>query len=118
MRYAIFSVLAACLVFPLLAGTPSAEEGSSGKNPYAGKPEAAREGLQIFKANCEACHGPGGKGDICPNLTAKKKKYGNSDSDLFLTISKGRPGGMPNWENVLGRERIWKVITYLRSIEK
>lgn len=88
------------------------------KNPYAGDQQAIKEGAEIFKKNCESCHGPGGKGDICPDLTKKSKKYGNSDADLFLTISKGRPGGMPNWDNTLGTDRIWKVITYIRSIEK
>lgn len=88
------------------------------KNPYAGNPQALKEGAEIFKKNCESCHGPGGKGDICPDLTKKTKKYGNTDADLFLTISKGRPGGMPNWDNTLGTEKIWKVMTYIRSIEK
>lgn len=88
------------------------------QNPYAGNPQVVKEGAEIFKKNCESCHGPGGKGDICPDLTKKTKKYGDTDADLFLTISKGRPGGMPNWDNNLGTERIWKVITYIRSIEK
>jgi len=56
--------------------------------------------------------------DISPNLTDKEWKYGSSDADLFLTISKGRPSGMPNWKNTLGSDRIWKVITYIRSIAK
>ncbi len=91
---------------------------TAGKNPYEGNPKAAQEGAQIFKSNCKVCHGEGGKGDICPNLTVKQKKYGDSDADLFQTVSKGRPGGMPTWENILGPDRIWKVITYIRSIEK
>lgn len=88
------------------------------KNPFSGDQKAVKEGAEIFKKNCEGCHGSGGKGDICPDLTKKSKKYGDSDSDLFVTISKGRPGGMPNWDTTLGTERIWKVITYIRSIEK
>ncbi|GAB4543503.1 MAG: hypothetical protein Fur0020_13000 [Thermodesulfovibrionia bacterium] len=92
--------------------------GQQAKNPFAGNPQAVKEGAEIFKKNCEGCHGPGGRGDICPDLTKKNKKYGDTDPDLFLTISKGRPGGMPNWDNTLGSEKIWKVITYIRSIEK
>lgn len=88
------------------------------KNPFAGNPLALKKGAEIFKKNCEVCHGVGGKGDICPDLTKKNKKYGNTDTDLFFSISKGRPGGMPNWDNTLGSEKIWKVITYIRSIEK
>ncbi len=88
------------------------------KNPYAGNPQAIKEGAEIFKKNCESCHGPGGKGDICPDLTKKNKKYGDTDSELFQSISKGRPGGMPNWDNTLGTDKIWKVISYIRSIER
>lgn len=88
------------------------------KNPYEGNSAAAREGEQIFGNHCQICHGMGGKGDICPNLTTRKKKYGDTDEDLYQTISKGRPEGMPTWQNILGTERIWKVITYIRSIEK
>ena len=88
------------------------------KNPYAGNAKIAAEGADIFKKNCQVCHGEGGKGDICPNLTTKSKKYGDADQDLFTTISNGRPGGMPNWDSALGPDKIWKVITYIRSIEK
>ncbi|HMK61298.1 MAG TPA: c-type cytochrome [Dissulfurispiraceae bacterium] len=104
------------LIF-IFAGIALSEDAQK-KNPYAGNAKIATEGSEIFKINCQTCHGVGGKGDICPNLTTKSKKYGDSDQDLFLTISKGRPGGMPNWDNALGADRIWKVITYIRSIEK
>ncbi len=88
------------------------------KNPYEGKAKMIKEGLKIYDYNCKSCHGAGGKGDICPDLTVKKKKYGNSDAELFKTIATGRQGGMPNWDKTLGTDKIWKVITYMRSIEK
>ncbi|HMK43247.1 MAG TPA: c-type cytochrome [Dissulfurispiraceae bacterium] len=96
----------------------AAQQEAPAKNPFAGDAKSVSEGSDIFKKNCESCHGAGGKGDICPPLTTKNKKYGNTDGDLFLTISKGRPGGMPSWNATLSAERIWKVITYIRSIEK
>jgi cytochrome c oxidase cbb3-type subunit 2 len=86
-------------------------------NPYEGNKSAIEEGRKIFSANCAACHGSGAKGKIGPNLTLKKKKYGNSDADLYTTISKGRPGGMPEWGTTLGSDRIWKVIAFLRTLE-
>ncbi|MCX7793855.1 MAG: c-type cytochrome [Thermodesulfovibrionales bacterium] len=111
MRRTIFLVLFILfLTFPVFS--------QQLKNPYAGNQLALKEGAEVYKKNCEACHGPGGRGDICPDLTKKTKKYGNSDADLFFSIAKGRPGGMPNWDTTLGTEKIWKVITYLRSIEK
>ena len=88
------------------------------KNPYAGDKQAAEEGERIFKNNCASCHGEEGSGGICPSLKDDVWKYGNTDSDLFLTISKGRPGGMPDWSNKLGTDNIWKVITYIRTLNE
>jgi cytochrome c5 len=110
MFFLIFT-LVSVLLFLSLSGVRGQE-----KNPFEGKPDAVTEGEEIFKKRCVVCHGEGGKGDICPDLTDKEWKYGNGDKDLFQTISKGRPGGMPNWDNTLGEEKIWKVISYIRSI--
>ncbi|MBA4372828.1 MAG: hypothetical protein C0402_08175 [Thermodesulfovibrio sp.] len=87
-------------------------------NPYGGNTSVLKEGKRIYESNCKSCHGDGAKGDICPDLTTKKKKFGNTDADVYTTISKGRPAGMPNWDNTLGSDKIWKVIAYLRSLEK
>lgn len=100
------------------ASAPRPAEASSGmKNPFEAKRDAIEEGKKIFSQNCAACHGPDARGGIGPNLTVKDKKFGDADGDLYTSISKGRPGGMPDWEKTLGDERIWKVIAYLRSIE-
>lgn len=112
----MFSRVAAILM--LLMTLPGIAISQQLKNPFSGDQKAVKEGADLFKRYCESCHGVGGKGDICPDLTKKNKKYGNTDSDLFSTISKGRPGGMPNWDNTLGTEKIWKIITYLRGIER
>jgi len=76
------------------------------------------EGVKLFKQHCEVCHGEGGKGNIGPDLTDSKWKYGSSEDDLFASISKGRSGGMPSWENQLSAEKIKELITYIRSIEE
>ncbi len=86
------------------------------KNPYEGDSRAVEEGAKIFKNNCAACHGEDGSGGICPSLRDNVWKYGSTDQDLFVTISKGRPGGMPDWNNKLGTDNIWKVITYIRTL--
>jgi mono/diheme cytochrome c family protein len=74
------------------------------------------EGAKLFKQHCEVCHGADGKGNIGPDLTDSKWKYGSSDDDLFASISKGRSGGMPAWENQLSAEKIKELIAYIRSI--
>lgn len=111
-------VIIATLVLMISLGIEAMAEQTQKKNPYEGNPKAGAEGAEVFKNNCQVCHGVGAKGDICPDLTTSKKKYGDSDAALFLTISKGTPGGMPNWDSAMGADRIWKVITYIRRVEK
>jgi len=86
-------------------------------NPYKGSPEAAEEGGGIFRANCQSCHGKGGTGGFGPNLTDREWKYEGSDASVYASISGGRPGGMPAFATSLGKDRIWKVIAYLRTLE-
>ena len=86
------------------------------KNPYEGNHEAGEEGRKLFDANCRSCHGEKGTGGFGPNLADKEWIFGRGDPDVFLSVAGGRPGGMPGFEARLGRERIWKVIAYLREI--
>ncbi len=88
------------------------------KNPFEGNKAAISKGREIFQKNCALCHGADGTGGIGLNLTDKEWKYGSSDGDLYETVSKGRPGGMPNFEASLGKENVWKVISYIRSLGK
>ncbi|MGE5664985.1 MAG: cytochrome-c oxidase, cbb3-type subunit II [Deltaproteobacteria bacterium] len=96
----------------------AAADAPAGKNPFAGSREAEEEGEKIFKANCESCHGEKAKGGFGPALTGKSWKHGGSDAELFATVSRGRPGGMPPFEGTLGADRIWKVIAYIRSLAR
>ncbi|TAN40248.1 MAG: c-type cytochrome [Nitrospirae bacterium] len=112
--------IAGMLTAGLLLGVSGTSFGAEHqtKNPYEGKAKMVKEGQKLYDYNCKSCHGEGAKGDVCPDLTVKKKKYGNSDTELFKTIAQGQPGGMPNWDKTLGTEKIWKIVTYLRSLEK
>jgi cytochrome c oxidase cbb3-type subunit III len=106
----------------LLAVTAGA--GADDKNPFAGDAKAAKLGEYQFRINCAFCHGlsarGGGRG---PDLTKAQKRHGNSDADLFRTISQGVPGtAMPAGVNGgigvgMTDEEIWQVVTYLRSIQ-
>ncbi len=87
------------------------------KNPYEGMPEAIEQGREIFQEKCSACHGPDAKGSIGPNLTDDEWKYGWSDREVFISISNGRPNGMPAWGQILSEDDIWKVIAYIRSLK-
>jgi len=89
---------------------------STASNPFAGKPEAAEAGKQIFlQTGCYNCHGVEAKGGgIAPDLTASKL----DPQQMFNTIHDGRQGTlMPSWGKQLDSEEIWKVVTYLRSLK-
>jgi cytochrome c oxidase cbb3-type subunit 3 len=120
MFLAVLAVLSLVSAAGLHAGTApagSAPGGKEMKNPFAGKAEAIKEGDKIFDEKCSECHmdGTGGAG---PNLTDDTWTYGGSDAEMFETIAYGRKGGMPSWKKELGEDNIWKVIAYIRSIER
>ena len=93
-----------------------AEASTTVRNPYEGDKKAIEEGKGLFKKYCAVCHGEDASGEIGPNLRDSKWKYGGTDADIYQSISKGRPGGMPNWDVKLGKERIWKIVSFIRSI--
>ena len=74
--------------------------------------EAAAQGAEVFRANCEMCHGPQGHGDgpagqsLQPppgNLAQLQTKAG--DDYLFWRIHDGKPGtSMVAWKNILTEE--------------
>lgn len=58
-------------------------------------------GQAIFAANCVACHGEDGKGNLelgAPNLTDEIWLYGDDKASIIKTITLGRQGHMPTWE--------------------
>ena len=87
-------------------------------------------GLDVHRANCAKCHGPGGKGDgpagkllktKPADWTDKAKMSKMSDSDLFNVIKNG--GGavgksklMPAWGGKLSDQQINDVIAFIRSL--
>jgi len=94
------------------------------KNRLTKDPAAAKLGEFEFRANCAFCHGLGARGGgRGPDLTRAQKKHGNSDADLFRTISEGVPGTAmpPNGATQQGvgmtEEEIWQVISYIRSVQ-
>jgi mono/diheme cytochrome c family protein len=87
------------------------------ENPYEQDPKAIAEGKMLYAASCAACHGENLKGGVGTDLTAHLK-YGEEDNSKFESIAKGRPNGMPAYEQQLGRDRIWKVLAYVDSVRE
>ena len=104
---------------PISTPAPVPTEYAGKTNPFGA--EAADQGAQIYRTNCETCHGPQGHGDgpagqsLDPrpqDLSAIQKIAG--DDYLYWRISAGKPGtSMVAWKGILTEEQIWQVIMYL-----
>jgi len=87
-------------------------------NPFTGDRAAATQGAVLFRQECVFCHGVAAKGGMRgPDLTTGSWSHGGSDAELFRTINDGVPGtAMP--PNALPNQEIWRIITYLRSVQQ
>jgi cytochrome c oxidase cbb3-type subunit 3 len=84
---------------------------------YEGNPDSARKGRGYFiKYNCYGCHGGLAGGAMGPSLRDTIWKYGGSDSSIALSISQGRPLGMPTWKGVIPPEQITLIVDYIKSL--
>ena len=87
-------------------------------NPFRGDRQSAAEGERTFGAmNCDGCHGGGAVGWVGPSLRDGRWRYGGSESEIFQSIYYGQPHGMPAYGGLLPPGAIWKVVTYLQSLE-
>ncbi|MBV9505757.1 MAG: cytochrome c [Acidobacteriia bacterium] len=85
-------------------------------NPYDKSAYAISEGQRLFDwYNCSGCHAHGG-GAIGPPLVKQDWVYGGQPENLFDTIVKGRPNGMPAWGGRIPEYQIWQIVAYVRSI--
>jgi len=85
-------------------------------NPYNHSAYDISEGNRLFSwYNCTGCHSHGG-GGIGPPLIKTEWIYGGEPGNLFDTIVKGRPNGMPAWGNRIPEYQIWQLIAYVRSL--
>jgi cytochrome c oxidase cbb3-type subunit 3 len=87
-------------------------------NPDAGSAYAISEGKRLFDwYNCSGCHSHGG-GGIGPPLIKQTWLYGGEPANLFDSIVKGRPNGMPAWGGRIPVYQVWQLVTYVRSMNQ
>lgn len=88
------------------------------ENPLKNDKQAADEGGKLFAAfNCDGCHAGGAVGAVGPSLADGRWRYGGSDGEIYHSIFYGRPRGMPAWGGTLPADAIWRLVSYLKSIE-
>ncbi len=80
---------------------------------------AASRGSAVFAEQCVACHQKNGTGNRefgAPNLTDALSLYGNDRATISATVSFGRRGMMPAWENRLDPVTIKLLALYVHSL--
>jgi cytochrome c oxidase cbb3-type subunit III len=92
--------------------------GDTLKNPFKGDSAAADAGGKLFGAfNCDGCHGGGAVGFVGPSLADGRWRYGGADGEIYTSIFYGRPKGMPAWGGTLPAPAIWRLVTYLQTLQ-
>ena len=75
------------------------------------------EGKRLFSwFNCKDCHGGAGGGAMGPPLRDARWYYGFEPADIFTSITKGRPNGMPPFESKVPAYQRWQLVAYVRSL--
>jgi PQQ-dependent dehydrogenase (methanol/ethanol family) len=113
-QFAFFLIVASSMVpvgFAQQADMPDAQ-----KNPFAGQPAAVAAGKTLYEQTCQSCHGGEARGDRGPALASGNFKHGGEDTDLFRTIRTGVPGTQMPAFSLLPADNVWRIITYLRSL--
>ena len=95
-------------------------------NPFSdATPGAFGRGQSVFQTFCIVCHGPAGKGDgpvaqrgfpPPPPLSAQHA-LDLADGQIFHILTYGQKN-MPSYAAQLSRDDRWKVILYVRSLQK
>jgi cytochrome c oxidase cbb3-type subunit III len=106
---------------------PPFSEAARFEKDYAQSAYALAEGKRLFAGfNCKGCHSEGG-GGIGPPLMDEKWIYGFEPVQIYDTISRGQPNGMPAFGgkardpsiNVVGtlpEQQLWQLVAYVRSL--
>ncbi len=79
-------------------------------------------GLQLFEANCVACHTKSGAGSqepssVGPNLVDDYWLHKGSLNDIYLTIKNGYPDkGMQAWSTKFNPKEMSQLASYIKSL--
>jgi cytochrome c oxidase cbb3-type subunit III len=95
-------------------GRPPPQDPHDG--PFRSAPLTLADGKRVFTwYNCGGCHFNGG-GGIGPALSDYEWIYGNRIDQVFASIERGRPNGMPAWRGKIPNAQIWSLSAYVLSL--
>lgn len=103
----------------LIAGMVSPRDTSMLRNPFENSADAIAIGAKLYVSyNCVDCHGADGSGAMAPALMDGRWHFGGSAAEVYESIFQGRPEGMPAWGGLLDKNSIWRLVSYVRSLEQ
>ena len=78
----------------------------------------ASKGAQLYRVNCQMCHGEKGAGSIGPNLTDPYWLHGGQSMQIAQTIIDGVPDmGMVSWKSQLTPVEVGQLVAYIHSLK-
>ena len=103
------------------AGTQAARvTAAPATNPFEGRADLVDDGRGLFNQYCSHCHGPNAiQGERPRDLRRLRIRYGQDAPEAYYkAVSVGRADkGMPIWKGVLSDEALWRIFTYLQSVQ-
>jgi polar amino acid transport system substrate-binding protein len=90
-------------------------------NPFRGDSAAVATGRMLFNTHCSHCHSPNAANpEPRSDLRRLNTRYGeHADEVFYTTVTQGRPAkGMPPWGPALDDDTIWKIKTFLESVQR
>ena len=100
----------------LQAGPPA--PGARIVNPYADDERALADGERLYGwFNCAGCHGANGGGGMGPPFADGSWIYGSDPENIFASIVRGRPNGMPAFGGRIPDDQVWKLAAYVKTFD-
>jgi mono/diheme cytochrome c family protein/nitrate/TMAO reductase-like tetraheme cytochrome c subunit len=88
-------------------------------NPFAGDPEAVKEGRKLWLfLGCSGCHGVMGGGGMGARVLDDTWRFGSDDPTLYKLIKGQIPEQTMVAYAALPDEQVWKALSYVRSLYK
>ncbi len=90
-------------------------------NPFRGDVGAIASGRRMFNEHCSHCHAPNAMSpEQSRDLRRLRIRYADRSIEVaYAAITIGRADkGMPPWRDALSEDEIWKVVTFIESVQR
>jgi cytochrome c oxidase cbb3-type subunit 3 len=85
-------------------------------SPYRRNAWGISEGKRLYSFyNCVGCHAHGG-GGMGPPLMDRRWIYGAQGPQVYESIARGRPNGMPAFGGRIPESQLWMLVAYVQSV--